>query len=120
MEVYPDYYAALLFTRLMGPTVLAPTVQQTPTPDPSAPLRAYAHCTRAAATAETATAGMAGDKTVVSNETADGGGDVTLLMINLATDANVRKSFLSQLIMLKLIILPRQARYKHRKVEKGK
>ena len=83
-QIYPDYYAALLFTRLMGPTVLAPTVQQTPTPDPSAPLRAYAHCTRAAATAETATAGMAGDETV-------GGGDVTLLMINLATDANVRK-----------------------------
>jgi hypothetical protein len=44
--VYPDYYAALLFTRLMGPTVLKVAVTQDPTPSASSPLRAYSHCSR--------------------------------------------------------------------------
>lgn len=46
MQVYPDYYAALLFTRLMGPTVLNASITQSPMPDPKAPVRVYAHCHR--------------------------------------------------------------------------
>ena len=63
MQVYPDYYAALLFSRLMGPIVLSADVAQTPKPAPSSPIRAYAHCHR--------TKGL------------------SILLINLGTTANV-------------------------------
>ena len=63
--VYTD--AALLFTRVMGPTVLASTVHQTPSPDPKGPLKSYSHCAR----------------------TSEARGGVALLLINLATAANV-------------------------------
>ena len=59
--------AALLFTRVMGPTVLASTVHQTPAPDPAGPLKSYAHCARAS----------------------EAKGGVALLLINLATATNV-------------------------------
>jgi hypothetical protein len=59
--------AALLFTRVMGPTVLAATVHQMPTPDPKGPLKSYSHCAR----------------------TSEARGGVALLLINLATAANV-------------------------------
>ena len=59
--------AALLFTRVMGPIVLASTVHQTPTPDPRGPLKSYSHCAR----------------------TSEAKGGVALLLINLATTTNV-------------------------------
>eukprot|EP01043_Picozoa_sp_COSAG02_P057053 COSAG02_NODE_6865_length_3317_cov_148.665631_1_plen_142_part_00 len=62
-----DYYAALLFNRLMGTTVLSVSVSQTPQPDPSSPIRAYAHCCR--------------NSSVV--------GAVTVLLINLGGHTNV-------------------------------
>jgi heparanase 1 len=43
LDPRPDYFATLLWRRLMGARVLAATVQKTPT------LRAYAHCTAAEA-----------------------------------------------------------------------
>jgi heparanase 1 len=42
MEVYPDFYAALLFSKLMGPEVLAATVTTGVQYSP----KAYAHCAR--------------------------------------------------------------------------
>lgn len=62
-----DYYAALLFNRLMGTTVLSASVAQTPQPDPSSPIRAYAHCHRNSSVA----------------------GAVTVLLINLGGQASV-------------------------------
>eukprot|EP01049_Picozoa_sp_SAG25_P004800 SAG25_NODE_311_length_10005_cov_9.395720_6_plen_318_part_00 len=64
MEVYGDYYAALLFSRLMGPTVLSTSVTQIPKPTPSSPVRSYAHCHRQ-------------------------GQGLTVLLINLGPRANV-------------------------------
>jgi pectin methylesterase-like acyl-CoA thioesterase len=40
--VYPDYYAALLFTRLLGPRVLSVSLNNSASPK----LAAYAHCAR--------------------------------------------------------------------------
>ena len=37
---------ALLFTKLMGPTVLSASIVQTPAPEPASPVRVYAHCAR--------------------------------------------------------------------------
>ena len=42
MEVYPDYYGALLFSKLMGPEVLTATVSSGVQYSP----KAYAHCAR--------------------------------------------------------------------------
>ena len=42
IEVYPDFYAALLFSKLMGPEVLAATVTTGVQYSP----KAYAHCAR--------------------------------------------------------------------------
>ena len=69
LMVDQDYYAALLFNRLMGTTVLSASVAQTPTPDPSSPVRAYAHCHR--------------------DSNRGDAGVVTVLLINLGGQANV-------------------------------
>jgi hypothetical protein len=37
IEVYPDFYSALLFTKLMGPEVLAAHPQRTPMPKTQVP-----------------------------------------------------------------------------------
>ena len=42
MEVYPDFYSALLFSKLMGPEVLAATMSSGVQYSP----KAYAHCAR--------------------------------------------------------------------------
>jgi len=45
LEPYPDYWSSILWKRLMGTKVLAPTVDVTAPFDPTR-LRTYAHCTR--------------------------------------------------------------------------
>jgi heparanase 1 len=61
LEPNPDFYTALLWSRLMGEGVLDVSTDS----DSPASLRAYAHCTRGAAD-----------------------GSVTLLLLNLANDTN--------------------------------
>jgi hypothetical protein len=63
-EPTPDYYALLLFSRLMGQSVLSATVQDTRTTYSTSYLRAYAHCTK--------------------SPTSQTVGSITVLLINLS------------------------------------
>ena len=80
MEVYPDYYAALLFTRLMGPTVLGVSVAQQPAPSASSPVRAYSHCNRAKGKLTVMLLNLGGQvsvKLLDSSSSSGGGGKAT-------------------------------------------
>jgi heparanase 1 len=71
----PDYFGALLFTRLMGPRVMNVSTEGSST------VRAWGHCSAAAAAAAAAAAigGSASD----AGGSSGSGGNLTLLLLNL-------------------------------------